>query len=117
MSSDFWVGMLCIPVVAVSVAAVAATIVGLIYLSERIDLSVWKIWPKNPDDRLRNRDTLTATVACAKWVRYFWVPGWHVVVCRTTLYRGDEMDLERHRRVARAVAEAMDAKAERATTF
>lgn len=118
MSSDFWWGMACIPVVIALVAVAAAAVMGLIWASESVDLSSWKIWPKNPDDQLRNRLPLTATVACAKWVRYFWLPGWHVVICRTRIahkYSADED--ARHSRVVRAVREAMDAKAERAETF
>lgn len=118
MSSAFWLGMFCIPAAALAIFTVCAAVLGLIWVSERVDLSSWKVWPKNPDDRLRNRDSLTATVACAKWVRYFWIPGWHVVVCRTTLYnRDDDYDIERHRRIERAVRESMDARAETATTF
>jgi hypothetical protein len=110
--------MACIPAVVAFVAVAAMAVMGLIWASESVDLSSWKLWPKNPDDRLRNRIPLTATVACAKWVRYLWVPGWHVVICRTRLAQkySDDED-RRHSRVMRAVREAMDAKAERAETF
>lgn len=73
--SEFWWGMACIPLAIAATAVAVAAAIGLIWVSERVDLSAWKIWPKNPDDRLKNRENLVATVACAKWVRYFWIPG------------------------------------------
>lgn len=109
MSNEFWLGMFCIPAAAWAIFTVFTAIVATMWVSERVDLSSWKIWPKSADDRLRNRETLVATVACAKWVRYLWIPGWHIVICRTTLYRpGVTADIERHRLVQRAVREVLD---------
>lgn len=109
MSSEFWLGMFCIPAAAWAIFCTFSAVLGLIWVSELVDLSAWKIWPKNPDDRLRNREPLVATVACAKWVRYFWIPGWHIVICRTKLHDpNDAADIERHRKVQWAVRDLLN---------
>ncbi|MFA5608199.1 MAG: hypothetical protein WDA07_13610 [Leucobacter sp.] len=106
MSRDFWFGMFAIPAAAVAVAVVAGAAVAFIWYSERFDLSSWKLWPRRP--KPYNNAVLPAVVACAKWVRYLWVPGWHIVICRTRLFdAGDTAACDRQRRVQQAVREAL----------
>ena len=110
MLPGFWWGMFAIPAVALAVAGVAAAVmivlVPFVYLSERFSLGDWKLWPKRLADH--NRAVLPSIVACAKWSRYLWIPGWHIVICRTTLAsKHDDENRERHRRVQWAVDEAL----------
>lgn len=100
MSSDFWWGMFAIPIAAVAVGIVSAAAIALIHYSERFNFPDWKIWPKRVQKY--NRGSIASTVASAKWVRYFWVPGWHIVFCRTTLVRpGDS--LSQHRQLSEII--------------
>lgn len=80
MSSDFWWGMFCIPLAALAVAMVVMAGTALIYASERWAISEYKLWPK----RWAEQDRLAAIVAYARGVRYLWIPGWHILICRTT---------------------------------
>lgn len=110
MSHDFWMGMFAIPAVALAIALIAAAVmivvVPFVYLSERFSLDDWKLWPKKTADY--NRAVLPSIVACAKWTRYLWIPGWHIVICRTTLAgKGGPRDRERHHRVQVAVDSAL----------
>lgn len=81
MSSDFWWGMACIPAVVAVVAIAAAAVMGLIWAWADWGGEDYKLYPK----RIDNRSLVGAIVACAKWTRYLWIPGWHVFICRTTL--------------------------------
>lgn len=106
MSSEFWWGMAAIPVAALAVAVVFVAVVAVIFASERWSVGEYKLWPHRPSEY--NQELLPAVVACAKWSRYLWVPGWHVVICRTTLTsRDDAADIERHRKVRWAVRDAL----------
>lgn len=94
MSADFWLGMFAIPAAALALALIYGAGSMAIYFTERIDVGSWKIWPKRVQKY--NRGSIASTVAGAKWVRYFWVPGWHVVFCRTRLVRqGDSLSQHR----------------------
>ncbi|QNO01129.1 hypothetical protein [Mycobacterium phage CELFI] len=104
MSTEFWLGMACIPVVVALLALMAAAIMGLIYASSQWDFGTYKLWPHRTKP-----EVIAATVACAKSRRYLWIPGWHVVICRTTLFnRDDAEDIERHRKVQWAVRDALN---------
>lgn len=103
MSRDFWFGMFAVPAAAVALAILAGVVLAFVWYSERFSLGDWKLWPKKVDSY--NRYRLPAVVACAKWARYFWIPGWHVVICRTRL-AGPVPD-RLHNRVERAVEDAI----------
>lgn len=104
MSSDFWLGMFTIPAVAWAAATVFAAVSMVIYFSERFHVDTWKIWPKRVEKY--GRGSIASTVAHARSVRYFWVPGWHIVMCRTSLVRpGDS--LSEHRRIAGIIDRAL----------
>ncbi|WP_236745797.1 hypothetical protein [Mycobacteroides abscessus] len=102
-------GLLVIPVLigGLAVAAAAVLILILIYVSAKVDLSTWKLWPKDAN-YLSNRPVLAAVMMRAKSVHYLWIPGWHVVICRTTLFNcQDAEDVLQHRRIERAVRDAL----------
>lgn len=113
MSRDFWFGMFAIPAAAVAVAIVFGAFVSFVWYSERFGFADWALWPKRA--RNGNQDVLASIVACARWARYLWVPGWHVVICRTRLASGRaDRDHVRHLRVEVAVKTALrEADAER----
>ncbi|AMU26612.1 Uncharacterised protein [Mycobacteroides abscessus] len=107
MSHDFWMGLLVIPVLIGGLAVAAAAVLILIYVSAKVDLSAWKLWPKSAD-YLANRPVLAAVIVRAKSAHYLWIPGWHVVICRTALFNSqDAEDVEQHRRIQRAVRDAL----------
>lgn len=107
MSHDFWMGLLVIPVLIGGLAIASAAVLALIYVSAKVDLGAWKLWPKSAD-YLSNRPVLAAVMVRAKSAHYLWIPGWHVVICRTTLFNcHDAEDIEQHRRIQWAVREAM----------
>ncbi|SIM03291.1 Uncharacterised protein [Mycobacteroides abscessus subsp. abscessus] len=107
MSHDFWMGLLVVPLLIGALALAVAAVLALIYVSAKVDLAAWKLWPKSAD-YLSNRPVLAAVMVRAKSAHYLWIPGWHVVVCRTTLFNGrDAEDVEQHRRIERAVREVM----------
>ncbi|CPR73327.1 hypothetical protein [Mycobacteroides abscessus] len=107
MSHDFWMGLLVIPVLIGGLAVAAAAVLILIYVSPKVDLSTWKLWPKGAD-YLSNRPVLAAVMMRAKSAHYLWIPGWHVVICRTTLFNSrDAEDVLQHRRIERAVREPL----------
>lgn len=107
MSHDFWMGLLVIPVVIGGLAVAAAAVLALIYVSAKVDLTTWKLWPKSAD-YLSNRPALAAVMVRAKSAHYLWIPGWHVVICRTALFKNrDAEDIEQHWRIQRAVREAL----------
>ncbi|AIM50370.1 hypothetical protein PBI_OMNICRON_37 [Mycobacterium phage Omnicron] len=108
----FWLGMFAIPAVALAVAGVAAAVmlvlVPFVWCSERFELNHWKLWPKRV--AAHDKTVLPSIVACAKWTRYLWAPGWHIVICRTALARRDDFEhRERHRRVQWAIQRELDA--------
>lgn len=106
MSGDFWWGMFTIPAAALAVALTLGAVVTFIWYSERFELGNWKLWPKRMAEY--NRASMSAIVACARSVRYFWIPGWHIVICRTRLYRSQDSDEhERHGHVRDAVRQAL----------
>lgn len=103
MSHDFLMGLVALPILVAFVALAAAAVLGLIYVSAKIDLGTWKLWPKRAE-----RPIIAATMAWAKSVHYLWIPGWHIAICRTTLFNSsNKQDIERHRRVQWAVRDAM----------
>lgn len=107
MSRDFWFGMFAIPAAALAVAIIGLSIAGFIYLSAKVSLWEYKVWPKES----KAPEVLAAVVANAKSRRYFWIPGWHVVVCRTTLWHVKaKEDLRAHQRVQVAVRNAITAE-------
>lgn len=100
MSRDFWWGMLCLPVVVVLAASVYMAVISAIAWSAHWGADTYKLVPK----LVRERPLIVATVATAKWVRYCWIPGWHIVVCRTTLATKDSSPIqEQHRLMVRAI--------------
>lgn len=107
MSHDFWMGMLVIPALIGGFAVASAAVLALIYVSAKVNLADWKLWPKDAN-YLSNRPVLAAVMMRAKSVHYVWIPGWHVVICRTTLFKcQDAEDVLKHRRIERAVREAI----------
>lgn len=103
LPDGFWLGLLMIPVVLICTALTLGTIAWLIWMSERVHLGQWKIWPHKTD-----RVMITATVACATCVKYLWIPGWHIVICRTTNYHAkDDQDILNHRDMQRVVREEL----------
>ena len=82
MSHEFWMGVLALPAVlgvgAVTVAIVSAAVW---FSADVCKVHEWKLHPKRYSDRAN----LAAIVSGAKWTRYFWVPGFHVVIARTGL--------------------------------
>lgn len=106
MSRDFWFGMFAIPAAAVAVAIGFGALVAFVWYSERFDLTSWKLWPKRARDG--NQEALASVVACSKWVRYLWVPGWHIVICRTR-FASERFGREwqRHHRVEVAIRETI----------
>lgn len=77
----------CIPAVVALVALAAAAVLGLIFASAKWDWGVYKLWPHDTKP-----DIAAAVIAGAKTRRYFWIPGFHVFVCRTTLFNADDRD-------------------------
>ncbi len=109
MSSDFWWGVAVIPAAVLAICVTAGAIAGLIWLSAHFRVNEYKLLKRSED---HNRANLAATMVCAKWVRYCWIPGWHLVLCRTTLYgRGGDAIEHRHRQV-RASVQATVARTE-----
>lgn len=105
MSSEFWWGMACIPAVVALVAVAAAAVMGLIWAWAEWGGDTYKLYPK----LIKNRPVIGSIVACAKWTRYFWIPGWHVVICRTSLATSDGTEArERHTRVQWAIRDALN---------
>ncbi|MDO3050700.1 hypothetical protein [Mycobacteroides abscessus] len=106
MSHDFLMGLIAVPVVVAFMALMLAAIAGLIWASAKVELGTWKLWPKKAD-----RPSIAATMTWAKSVRYFWIPGWHIAICRTGMFNAkDKASIERHRRVQWAVRDAMEEK-------
>lgn len=104
MSNDFWWGMLCIPAVVATISVAAIAVMGLIWAWADWGGDTYKIRPKT----LKNREAAGAIAACAKWTRYFWIPGWHILICRTTLATRDHSDVrELHTRVQAAIRDAI----------
>lgn len=104
MSSEFWYGMACIPAVAALVAIAAAAVMGVIWAWAAWGGEDYKLYPK----QITNRPVIGAVVACAKWTRYFWIPGLHIVICRTTVATRDSGEVrERHRKVQWAIRDAL----------
>lgn len=102
MSRDFWFGMFAVPAAAVAIAILAGVVLAFVWYSERFDLKDWVLWPKR--DR-RSKQMMAATVACAKWVRYLWVPGWHIVICRTRFaWRRSYQEFMLHHEIEHEVA-------------
>lgn len=96
--------MACIPAAIALLSVAAIAVLGLIHASARWDWGTYKLWPRNTPP-----EVAAATIANAKTRRYFWIPGFHVFVCRTTLFNKDNTaDIEAHRRVQHAVNDALD---------
>ncbi|AEJ92547.1 hypothetical protein SEA_ADNAMA_7 [Mycobacterium phage Adnama] len=104
VNRDFWLGMLALPAAAAAIALTVGVVAGVIWYSERFSLGTWRLWPRST----RGREVLPAIAACAKWTRYLWIPGWHVIICRTTLYDPyDVADNDKHYLVRNAIREAL----------
>ncbi|MGB3483999.1 MAG: hypothetical protein WBB07_17505 [Mycobacterium sp.] len=88
MSKDFWWGMFAIPLAALAVAGVLIAIMAVIWASAKWAGDEYKLWPK----RWGQRESIVTTVAMAKSVRYLWVPGLHVVICRTSIPQNEPDD-------------------------
>jgi hypothetical protein len=91
MSGDFWWGMACIPAVVALVAIAVIAVMGAMWAWASWGGGTYKLYPKT----LKNREVAGSIAACSKWTRYFWVPGWHVLVCRTTLATRDHSDVRK----------------------
>ncbi|AVO21681.1 hypothetical protein I5I01_gp76 [Mycobacterium phage MooMoo] len=91
--SDFWWGVLAVPLVIATMAIGLAIAAGAVWFSIDVcKFNEWKLLPRQWGERA----TLAAVVAEAKWARYLWIPGWHIVICRTGL--GGKESAERSRR-------------------
>lgn len=103
--SAFWAGMVALPVLVAAMAHAVAAVAWLIRISARVSLPDWKLWPRNVDRYGGlNRAPIAATVATAKRVRYLWIPGWHFMLCRTTLPDDDTGRWHEHMRMRDAIA-------------
>lgn len=104
MSRDFWWGMACIPAVVVLVAIAAVAVMGLIWAWADWGGDTYKLYPKT----LKHREVAGSIAACSKWTRYFWIPGWHILVCRTSVATPDGSDVRKlHTDVQAAIRGAL----------
>ncbi|AGV99500.1 hypothetical protein SEA_FLUDD_15 [Mycobacterium phage Fludd] len=109
MSSDFWWGMFVIPAAALAVAGVLVAVMAVIWASAKWGGNEYKLWPK----RWGQRESIVTVVATAKSVRYLWIPGWHIVICRTTMAtRESRPEWQRRQRVQHAIGAAIRAEEE-----
>lgn len=104
MNRDFWLGVLAVPGVLAVCAAGVAVVAGLAWFSISVcRFNEWKLAPR----KFHSRATLAAVVANAKWTRYMWIPGWHIVIARTGLAtRETEERSRRHSRIRDAILRA-----------
>lgn len=100
----FWLGLVAVPAVVACVAAAAGLVVVAMSLHARLAGSAYKLIPH----RFHSHAALASIVACAKWVRYMWIPGFHVVICRTSI-SGREPGRAVHSDVSNAIVNALRA--------
>lgn len=103
MSHDFWMGLLCIPVLIAGCALAFIAILGAIWAQATWMGTAYKLWPRSS-----KREHLITVLASAKSARYLWIPGWHVMICRTYPGAANEGDQRRMLKVRYAVYRVLD---------
>lgn len=99
----FWLGLVAVPAVVAFVSVAVGLAAVAMSLHSKYAGSAYKLVPRKFDSHAG----MASIVACAKWVRYMWIPGFHVVICKTSI-SGREPGRAVHARVKWAIVDALE---------